>query len=133
LVPKTGFGEEEKEGVFRFSSVTLVARFDPTCFQKGVCLDRQVVLDNADVMSVDRRRSSREGLWLGKITPLKEMVSAPAIEIRPAALQAGFPRESPMKLFSVEGDQNVAVVYWTPNGRLMARQPRRRGECKKHQ
>jgi len=114
LVPKTGFGEEEKEGVFRFASVTLVARFDPTCFKKGVCVDRQVVLTNADVVSLDTRRSSREGLWLGEVSPLQEMASGPANEIRIAALQAGFPPEPPMKVFSVKGDENVAVVCWTP-------------------
>ena len=40
LMQGTGFGEREQEAIFRFSSVTLVARFDPSCWQGGCLIGR---------------------------------------------------------------------------------------------
>src|SRR5205809_5775019 len=92
LLPRTGFGERESEGVFRFSSVTLVARFDPTCLTSP-CLDRGTVLEEAEVLETQQRRSSRDGLWLGELTPLQEASASLTTVIRSAALDAGFPAE----------------------------------------
>ena len=115
IMPGTGFGGAEKEGIFRFASVTLLAKFDPSCWQ-GSCLDRQVVLEDADVISVQRRRSSRDGLWLGSPTPLREAPAPVSTAILAEALKAGFPTAPEMKVFSVQGDQEMAVVCWTSVG-----------------
>jgi hypothetical protein len=112
LMKGTGFGERETEGVFRFASVTLVAKFDPTCLQ-GTCLDRGTVLSNADVVAVQQRRSSRDGLWLGAVTPLQEVPPPLTAVIRSEALTAGFPAGSDMKVYAVKGDANTTVVCWS--------------------
>ncbi|MEO8454091.1 MAG: hypothetical protein ABI454_02930 [Sphingomicrobium sp.] len=114
LMPGTGFGEEDQEKVFRFSSVTLTAKFDPTCW-KVPCMDRPVVLSDADVVSVQKRRSSSDGLWLGRVTALQPASSALAIVIGAEANHAGFP-PAPMKVFAVKGDAGTAIVCWTTAG-----------------
>jgi len=114
LMPGTGFGEEEQEGLFRFSSVTLTAKFDPTCFRQP-CLDRPVVLYDADVSSVQsRRRSSGEGLWLEAVTPLQDAAQSVAAAVRLEALKAGIPSTMPTKVFTVKGDAATALACWTP-------------------
>jgi hypothetical protein len=115
LMRDTGFGERETEGVFRFSSVTLVAKFDPTCMQVP-CLDRGTVLSGAEVIAVQRRRSSKDGLWLGGVTPLQEAPAPLTAVVRSEALNAGFPAEPEMKVYVVKGDANTAVVCWTTVG-----------------
>jgi hypothetical protein len=115
LMGGTGFGERASEGVFRFSSVTLVAKFDPTCLTSP-CLDRGTVLSDADVIATQQRRSSRDGLWLGAVTPLQEASAPLTAMIRSAALEAGFPAEPAMKVYNVKGDPNTAVVCWTTVG-----------------
>lgn len=115
LMPGTGFGEREQEGIFRFASVTLVARFDPSCWQGG-CLDRQVVLFDANVISVQKRRSSSDGLWLGSLTSLQEAPPPLSSAIRGEALKAGFPPEPETKVFTVAGKHDEAVVCWTTVG-----------------
>ena len=113
LMPGTGFGEEEQEKIFRFASVTLTARFDPSCW-KGPCLDRPTVLYGAVVESVQHRRTSREGLWLGgAVTPLQEAAQPETAALRAEALKAGFPDNPPMKVFNVHADPATRVVCWT--------------------
>jgi hypothetical protein len=109
LMPGTGFGEEEQEKIFRFASVTLTARFDPSCW-KGLCLDRPSVLYGAVVESVQNRRSSRDGLWLGGITPLGDAPQLESAALRAEALKAGFSANPAMKVFSVKGDLKTMVV-----------------------
>jgi len=80
LMPGTGFGSEEQEGVFRFSNVVLKAKFDPSCW-KGPCVDRQTVLVDAQVVSVGKRRTSGSGLWLGDTTSLTDITEPNASEL----------------------------------------------------
>jgi hypothetical protein len=47
--------------VYRYATVDLVARFDPTCLE-GLCTDRASVLRDARVRRVILRRTSAEGL-----------------------------------------------------------------------
>lgn len=116
LIPKTGFGEEEQEALFRYSSVRLVARFDPSCW-RGPCLDRQTVLEDANVISVEKRRSSRDGLWRGSSTPLQEAPAQLSSLIRSEALEAGFPSNPVVKVFTIDGGNGQeAVVCWTTFG-----------------
>ncbi len=114
LIPGTGFGSEEQEGVFRFSDVILKAKFDPSCCNEP-CVDRQTVLSDAQVVSVGRRRASRSGLWLGETHSLTDMAEPVAGELKMAAYASGFPKAPPIKAFAVQGDQ-VAVVCWSPFG-----------------
>ena len=115
IMSGTGFGGPESEAVFRFSSVTLVALFDPACL-KYPCLDRGTVLRDADVLATRQRRSSRDGLWLGSVTSLQEAPPALTNLIRPEALKAGFPPEPPIKVYVVKGDPETVVVCWTAVG-----------------
>jgi hypothetical protein len=109
LMPGTGFGEEEQEKIFRFASVTLTARFDPSCW-KGPCLDRPTVLYGAVVESVQSRRSSGDGLWLGGVTPLRDAPQLESAALKAEALKAGFSANPAMKVFSVKGDLKTMVV-----------------------
>lgn len=113
LIPGTGFGSGGKEKVLRFSDVVLSARFDPTCMTPGRCYDRQVVLYDADVLSVSRRRSSRSGLWLGPRSPLTEVGEPTSNELRKAAYEAGFPDNPPFKAFATVGKDPQYVACWT--------------------
>lgn len=116
LIPNTGFGEEEEEALFRFSSVTLVARFDPSCW-RGLCLDRQTVLEDANVISVQKRRSSRDGLWLGATRALREAPAPLSTVVKQEALKAGYPPQPVTKVFTTEGGvQDEAVACWTAWG-----------------
>ncbi|MGN6849903.1 MAG: hypothetical protein ACTHJK_10600 [Sphingomicrobium sp.] len=115
LIPGTGFGGDEKEKVLRFSNVTLIGKFDPTCWNNP-CLDRGTVLFDADVAAVQARHSSGDGLWLGRVTKLQEAPEPLAKEIVAQARSAGFPNGQPTKVFNVIGDPNVAVVCWMPAG-----------------
>jgi hypothetical protein len=130
LIPDTGFGGDAKEAVYRFASVTLVARFDPGCMRE-MCLDRQTVLLDAEVLAVTTRRKSRLGLWLGKQEPLTPMAGADADAIIAAARDAGYPGPTPnadlpeaaafdaetgprLRAFAVPGNADGAVVCWAP-------------------
>ena len=77
---------------------------------------RQVVLRDAEVVSVQSRRSSRDGLWLAALTPLQEAPAPLSSTIRAEALNAGFPSKPQMKVFNVKGNQGAAVVCWTAVG-----------------
>lgn len=116
LIPETGFGEEEQEALFRYSSVRLVARFDPSCW-RGSCLDRQTVLKDANVISVEKRRSSRDGLWLGTSTPLAEATAPLSKVVREEALRAGYPPNPVTKVFTTKGGaEEEVIVCWTAWG-----------------
>lgn len=114
LIPGTGFGSQEQEDVFRFSDVVLKAKFDPSCWQ-GPCMDRPTVLEDAQVVSVGKRRASGSGLWLGDTTELTNIAEPNASELTKAAYASGFPKGPPIKAFSVKGAQG-AVVCWSPAG-----------------
>lgn len=114
LIPETGFGSEEQENVFRFSDVILKAKFDPSCW-KTPCVDRPTVLNDAQVVSVGKRRASRSGLWLGDTTSLTDMAEPEAGELKRAAYTSGFPKAPPIKAFVIQGDE-AAVVCWSPFG-----------------
>lgn len=112
LMPGTGFGAAAKEAVFRFSSVKLVARFDPTCLEVP-CFDRGTILHDADVISVSDRRASRDGLWIGRTTPLEEAPRPLADAIQAKAVEAGYRSKSPIKVFIIKSDPQKAIVCWT--------------------
>jgi hypothetical protein len=112
LMPGTGFGSEEQEGVFRFSNVVLRAKFDPSCW-KGRCTDRQTVLEDAQVVSVGKRRASGSGLWLGDTTGLTDITEPNASGLKSAAYASGFPKGPPIKAFGIQGAEG-AVVCWSP-------------------
>jgi hypothetical protein len=114
LMPGTGVGSEEQEDVFRFSDVVLKAKFDPSCW-KAPCVDRQTVLNDAQVVSVGKRRASRSGLWLGDTTSLTDMAEPEAGELKRTAYASGFPKAPPIKAFGIQGNQ-AAVVCWSPFG-----------------
>jgi hypothetical protein len=113
LMEGTGFGSFEQEGIFRFSSVVLTAKFDPYCW-KGRCTDRQTVLMNATVASVTKRRAGASGLWVGSRTTLSPIAGAEAAEMRAAALRAGYPDHPPIKSFTTGGVKPRYVVCWSP-------------------
>jgi hypothetical protein len=112
LIPETGFGSEEQEAVFRFADVVLTANFDPSCWQNP-CLDRQTVLEAAQVTKVGKRRSGREGLWLGPHTALAELTGPVAAKVTAAAYASGYPTGAPMKVFEIAGTSRKFVVCWT--------------------
>ena len=115
LIPGTGFGEEEQESVLRFADVVLEAKFDPECWRSS-CLDRQTVLYHAHVVSVEKRRPSRAGLWLGDTNAITEVREPIASDLKKAALAAGFPEGPPLKAYTIQGNGSLAVVCWTPPG-----------------
>lgn len=109
LVNGTGFGSDEQENVFRFSSVVLTATFDPSCW-KGACTDRQTVLNDAQVVSVVKRRAGASGLWVGKTLRLVPINGPDAQEISAAARRAGYPANLPIRAFTTVGDEPKLVV-----------------------
>lgn len=112
LINGTGFGSDEQESVFRFSSVVLTAKFDPSCW-KGMCLDRQTVLEDANVVSVTKRRAGAAGLWVTDTTKLTQINGAAAAELRSAALRAGYPENPPIRAFTTDGPEQRTVVCWS--------------------
>ena len=112
LIPQTGFGSEEQEAVLRFADVVLTAKFDPSCWQ-APCIDRPTVLAAAEVTAVGRRRSSREGLWLGPHTRLAELTGPIAAKVTAAAYAAGYPKGVPIKVFKIAGTSAKFVACWT--------------------
>lgn len=116
LVDGTGFGSDEQESVFRFSSVILTATFDPACWEEGVCLDRQVVLKDASVVSVIKRRPGVAGLWKSDTSTLTEIGGVRAGELRSAAIRAGYPENPPIKAFATDQPDPKIVVCWSPMG-----------------
>jgi hypothetical protein len=112
LVNGTGFGSTEQEQVFRFSSVILTARFDPSCWE-GACLDRQTVLEDAAVLSVLKRRAGASGLWVSDTTKLFRIHEAAASHLKVAPLRAGYPENPPIRAFRTEGLDPTFVVCWS--------------------
>ncbi len=112
MIAETGFGSKEQEQVFRFSSVVLTATFDPTCWEGGRCTDRQVALENAQIVSVGSRRASRIGLWLGDTSPLTEMTGPVPEEMKAAAAAAGLPHDA-LKVFQTPGKSNWWLICRT--------------------
>lgn len=112
LVNGTGFGSDEQENVFRFSSVVITATFDPSCW-KGGCLDRQTVLEDSTVVSVSKRRAGASGLWLSDTTKLVPIDGPEANQIREAAREAGYPKHPPIKAFATTGSEPKFVVCWS--------------------
>lgn len=112
LIAGTGFGSSEQEQVFRFASVIMIAKFDPTCWT-GSCRDRQTVLSDVQIVSVRSRRASRVGLWLSKTSPLTEIHGPVAAEIRAAADAAGWPQNLPTKAFQTSGEKPSQLICWT--------------------
>lgn len=129
LMAGTGFGEGAMEKVFRFSSVVINARFDPTCLSSP-CTDRATVLMDADVVRVIQRRSSNTGLWLEKRTRLTSLPAPIAQAVVAAAYKSGFPKGSSenkppevaqalrqfdpqVRAFGVHGQPNKAVACWS--------------------
>jgi hypothetical protein len=112
LVNGTGFGSDEQESVFRFSTVVLNARFDPSCW-KGGCLDRQTVLEDATVESVTKRRAGASGLWVGDTHKLFPLHGGIANEIEAAARRSGFPGNPPIRAFTTAGPGRKLVVCWS--------------------
>lgn len=133
LLKGTGFGARASEAVFRFASVKLRARFDPSCL-RGPCLDRGAVLYDTEVVDTLTRRKSRSGLWLGGQTKLVSLDDAQTKLVIKAAYQAGFPKgashfekdeaiaaltrqyDPKVKAFGIQGAPNDAVVCWVPAG-----------------
>lgn len=109
LIPETGFGSVEQESVFRFASVVLQAKFDPTCWT-GNCLDREVILYDANVVSVSKRRSSREGLWMQNPGGLIEVAKPLAAAVESAAYDAGFAEGPPTKVFRPQQGMQALIV-----------------------
>jgi hypothetical protein len=73
--------------IYRYASVTLVARFDKSCLV-GICTDRAPVLFDARVLRVLKRRVSAEGL--NGRREIDRMIDAPAEAARPrVALMQG--------------------------------------------
>lgn len=116
LIEGTGFGADEQERIYRFSRVVLVATFDPSCWASGVCLDRQVVLDNAEVVTVRERRPGVGGLWLQGNTMLTNISDEDAIELKLAAQRAGYPEGPPIRAFQSKGEDRKIIVCWSPVG-----------------
>jgi hypothetical protein len=114
LIPGTGFGSLEQEEVFRFSSVVLTATFNLACWNGG-CTDRGSVLWDAAVVSVTQRRSSNQGTWLGKTTPLAEFEGPEATAIQNAAVSAGYDT-LPTRVFMTREPQPRFVVCSSPPG-----------------
>ena len=112
LVNGTGFGEEQQEEVFRFSSVILEADFNPSCWTGG-CTDRQTVLSNARVLTVVKRRASKDGLWLGGYTPVIQVTGSTADQMKSAALRAGFPKNPSIRSFVTVAHSPRFVVCWS--------------------
>lgn len=112
LINGTGFGSDEQEQVFRLSSVTLTAHFDPSCWNGG-CLDRQTVLEDATVLSVIKRRAGASGLWIGETTKLFQIDEAAAKDFRATALRAGYPENPPIRAFRTGGPEPRFVVCWS--------------------
>lgn len=115
LIPDTGFGSDQQEEVFRFASVVLTAKFDPSCWEDG-CVDRQTVLYDANVTSVHQRRASSEGLWLGNYSDLSEIIGPRASQLKNSAFSAGYPQTVPFKAFKTNAKENEFVVCWTAFG-----------------
>ena len=109
LASGTGFGSEEQESVFRFSSVVLTAKFDPSCW-KGGCVDRQTVLRDATVESVTKRRAGASGLWVGETNKLFPLNGNMASEIEAAARRSGFPDNPRIRAFTTRGSDPRLVV-----------------------
>jgi hypothetical protein len=132
LMEGTGFGADAVEQVFRFASVTVEGKFDPTCLRTP-CLDRQSVLHEVEVVTTRQRRKSRLGLWLGDRTPLVPLGKADAEAVVAAAYRAGFPEGSSreekdpemaallrefdplIRAFGISGHRDTAVVCWAPS------------------
>lgn len=112
LVNGTGFGSDEQESVFRFSSVVLSARFDPSCL-KGACLDRPVVLEDSVVQSVTKRRAGASGLWIGETNKLVPLDQFTASSIETAARRSGYPDNPPIRAFTTSGSEPRFVVCWS--------------------
>lgn len=112
LVNDTGFGSDEQESVFRFSSVSLSAKFDPSCW-KGGCLDRQTVLEDATVNRVTKRRAGASGLWITDTNKLVRLEGAIANEIVAAARRSGYPGNPPIRAFATSGSEPRLVVCWS--------------------
>lgn len=112
LVNGTGFGSDEQESVFRFSSVVLTAKFDPSCW-KLTCTDRQTVLLDATVEAVTKQRAGASGLWVTKTTRLTRIDGNTASELRLAALRAGYPENPPIHAFTTAGPDRKLVVCWS--------------------
>jgi hypothetical protein len=112
LIAGTGFGSEEQETVFRFADVVLTAKFDPSCWHVP-CVDRQTVLDDAEVISVGKRRASKSGLWMGEQNLLTELGGSIAEDVKGAAYSGGYPKGPPVKVFRSVGDPSKILVCWT--------------------
>lgn len=112
LVHGTGFGSDEKESVFRFSSVVLAAKFDPSCW-KGGCSDRQTVLEDATVQSVTKRRAGASGLWLSETHRVVALEGSIASEIEAAARRSGFPDNPRIRSFKTKVSEPRLVVCWS--------------------
>jgi hypothetical protein len=113
LIEHTGFGSDEQESIFRFSKVVLTATFDPSCWTEGACVDRQTVLKDAEVVSVRERQPGVSGIWLQGRSILTEISDRRAIELKSAAIRAGFPERQPIKAFQSEGADQRIIVCWS--------------------
>lgn len=114
LIDNTGFGSEEQEAVFRFSSVTLTATFDPSCWT-GPCLDRQVVLKDAIVDTVTQRRAGALGLWVNPPTAIASIGGETGARLERAGIDAGYPDTVPIRAFTTAGQEPIVVVCWSPS------------------
>jgi len=113
LISGTGFGSDEQESVFRFSSVAISARFDPACW-KTPCLDRQTVLADAIVEKVAKRRDSASGLWLGETHILATLNGPVASAIQAAAYRSGYTNNTRITSFTTKEAHPRLVVCWSP-------------------
>lgn len=111
LMPETGFGGAEQEALFRFASVTLQARFDPSCWTLP-CTDRASVLQDAQVQTVSTRRKSVEGLWINETTAIATAPQQVSARVIAAAYLSGFPKNVPIKVFQSQGDSRLAIACW---------------------
>ncbi|MFZ4690573.1 MAG: hypothetical protein ACOYLS_15160 [Polymorphobacter sp.] len=115
LLPGTGFGSTEQEALFRFASVVMTATFDPTCLDDAACLDRQVMLRDAEVIEVTRRRASAEGFWRqATTTKLLPYNGSMATQMLRAFHQAGGPILDQTRIFTT-GSRNPRYVVCTSN------------------
>jgi hypothetical protein len=112
LVKGTGFGSDEQESVFRFSSIVLSAKFDPSCW-KGLCLDRQTVLTDATVSSVTKRRAGASGLWISNTNRLVPLSGGIASEMLATARQSGYSDKPLVRAFATSGPKRRLVVCWS--------------------